>query len=46
MTVDFSFSDADVVATCQCGARCFGDAPVDTFKSWWKHKAEQHPETD
>lgn len=54
MKVDFSFSDADVVARCEyvdpagkvCGARLFGDAPVDVFRNWWKHKYEKHPEED
>jgi hypothetical protein len=47
MLVDFSFSDADVVATCPAdGWRGFGDSASDAFSAWWKHKAEEHPEED
>ena len=48
MMVDFSFYDADVVATCPapCGWHAHGDAAVDAFSAWWKHKADKHPEAD
>jgi hypothetical protein len=45
-SVRFYFSDATPVAQCQCGVRCFGDAAVDAFGSWWKHRYEKHPEAD
>jgi hypothetical protein len=35
----FSFSDADPVAECECGWRTVGDAAVDAFRAWWKHRA-------
>jgi hypothetical protein len=47
MLADFTFDDADVKVTCvSCGWHAHGDAAVDAFKAWWKHKAEEHPEED
>lgn len=42
--VRFYFSDADPVAECECGWRTIGDAAVDAFRAWWKHRASHYPE--
>lgn len=39
VAVRFYFSDADPVAECECGWRTVGDAAVDAFRAWWKHRA-------
>lgn len=39
VSVRFYFSDADPVAECECGWRMVGDAAVDAFRAWWKHRA-------
>jgi hypothetical protein len=47
MKADFQFVDVDVRATCECGEfSATGDAPVDAFSAWWKHKATAHPDAD
>jgi hypothetical protein len=43
MNVTVTFSDCTPIFTCECGARCFGDAVVDAFHSWWKHVSAKHP---
>ena len=37
--VRFYFDDADPVAECECGWHAHGDAAVDAFRAWWKHRA-------
>lgn len=44
MNVRVFFGDATPIFECECGARCFGDAVVDAFRSWWKHVGDKHPE--
>jgi hypothetical protein len=39
-----SFSDADPVMTCQCGAKCFGDSVNDALIAWGKHVTTEHRE--
>ena len=44
LKVEVYFNDAVPVFLCEYGVKCFGDAPIDAFRSWWKHQAEKHPE--
>lgn len=37
-----SFSDADPIMTCQCGARCFGDSINDALIAWGSHLTTVH----
>lgn len=44
--VRFYFDDADPVALCECGWHTHGDAAVDAFRAWWKHRADKHADYD
>lgn len=37
-----TFSDADPVMTCQCGARCLGDSINDALIAWGRHVTTVH----
>lgn len=40
--MELDFKDCDPVATCHCGARCFGDSINDALIAWGQHLTTAH----
>ena len=40
--MELDFKECDPVATCDCGARCFGDSINDALIAWGKHLTTVH----
>lgn len=40
--MQLTFSDCDLVATCHCGARCYGDSINDALNAWGQHLTTVH----